>query len=278
MKKHIILAVVVVAALVVAGTSGVFATWSDSEVSFGNEIITGSVDLKVNGFDDEPYGAGVPAKVFIDCMIPCNWNGPYEVELWNAGICEWPSSAYIHFKDACCFNAPPKEGSGYFCPETDDLKPEPELVAEFGGKVDCTVVPGIGITGDDCSMLSHILVEIWDEDGNIVVQETRLVDILCDEIYLGELNPCEPRMFYMWFRLVQDSEDTFFPDGGFFLHPDEIGLTPGTPEYHEAWMHWVKFNDWPSYAVMRDGVTFNMEFDLLLWESVHEDQWYSIPA
>jgi hypothetical protein len=43
-------------------------------------------------------------------------------------------------------------------------------------------------------------------------------------------------------------------------------------------MHWVKFNDWPSYAVMRDGVTFNMEFDLLLWESVHEDQWYSIPA
>jgi hypothetical protein len=29
-------------------------------------------------------------------------------------------------------------------------------------------------------------------------------------------------------------------------------------------MHWIKFNDWPSYAYMRDAVSFSMEFDILL--------------
>jgi len=29
-------------------------------------------------------------------------------------------------------------------------------------------------------------------------------------------------------------------------------------------MHWLKFNDWPSWAYMRDAVSFNMEFDILL--------------
>jgi hypothetical protein len=64
MRKSIILAAVVVVALVIAGTSGVFATWSDSEVSEDNFIVTGALDLKVNGADDAPWGEGVPSKVF----------------------------------------------------------------------------------------------------------------------------------------------------------------------------------------------------------------------
>ena len=178
MKKHIILAVVVVAALVVAGTSGVFATWSDSETSFDNTIATGSVDLKVNGADDEPWGTGVPTKFSIECMIPQKFYGPYEVELWNAGQCIFPSHAYLMVKRIECGNVLPKvnpfpEGGSYYWyenhgpdattgypappddPNAGDLKPEPELVAEHGGKVNCFEVPGIGAEGDECSMGTH---------------------------------------------------------------------------------------------------------------------------
>ena len=265
MKRNIILAVVVIAALSLAGAGGVFATWSDSEVSMGNEIITGSVDLKVNDADDEPYGTGVPTKVTIDCMVPCRWYGPKYVDLWNAGVCEFPSAAYVHFKDACCGNAPPKEGSGY--PDVNitpaAMKPEPELVAEYGGKVDCTEVPGIGRTGDDCSMLSHIEIMIFNSDtGELLVGPVLLIDILCDEIYICDLNPCDPVTIEMWFHLIQETEEMY--GHNFFLSPEELGLVPDDPGYDEALLHWTKFNDWPSWAMMRDTVVFNMEFDLLL--------------
>jgi len=292
MKKSVILAVVVVVALVIAGTSGVFATWSDSEVSFNNTIRTGSLDLKVNGADDAPWGTGVPPKVEIDCMVPGKWYGPFEVELWNAGICEFPSHAFIHVKDLVCTNAEPKvnsypdggstywpagETTGYPDPSTGQpysgqLKPEPELVAEYGGKVDCTWVPGVGVDGDDCSMGSGIRMMITNspDPADVLVnpQGLRMVDLLhkweCNEIWLFDLMPCEPRTIYLWFYLVQESEEDF--GYNYFLHPDELGLTPGTPEYSAALLHWQKFNDWPSWRYMRDMVTFKMEFDLWLEE------------
>jgi predicted ribosomally synthesized peptide with SipW-like signal peptide len=280
MKKHIILAVVVVAALVVAGTSGVFATWSDSEVSFNNTIKTGALDLKVNGADDEPWGQGVPSKVAVECMVPEVWYGPFEVELWNAGICEFPSATFIHFKDYECFNIEPKvnpypeggsaywparETTGYVCPVTGDLKPEPELVAEFGGKVDCTTVPGVGgPLGDTCSMLSAVTVIVTDADGSIIIGPDLIGDLYCKEIYLFDLMPCEPRTIYLWFSLYQFTEEDF--DFNFFLTPEELGIDPDLDPlgYEAALMHWIKFNDWPSYAYMRDAVSFSMEFDILL--------------
>ena len=163
MRKSIILVVVVIAALALAGTGGVFATWSDSETSMDNIIQTGAVDLKVNGADDAPWGAGVPSKVDIDCMIPAKLYGPFEVELWHGGECTQPARAYIHFKDICCGNVLPKinpypeggsaywpagETTGYPDPQSGELKPEPELVAEYGGKVDCRTVEGVGVIGD----------------------------------------------------------------------------------------------------------------------------------
>jgi predicted ribosomally synthesized peptide with SipW-like signal peptide len=147
MKKHVILAVVVVAALVVAGTSGVFATWSDSEVSMGNTIETGYVDLKVNGADDlrvTPdgivlWGQGVPAKVNVRCMVPGFLYGPFEVELWNAGECTFPSKAFIHVKDLVCDNVEPKinpypdGGSAYWPPDTCVGYPDPSVGLPYSG-------------------------------------------------------------------------------------------------------------------------------------------------
>jgi predicted ribosomally synthesized peptide with SipW-like signal peptide len=282
MKKSVILAVVVVVALVIAGTSGVFATWSDSEVSFNNTIMTGSLDLKVNGADDAPWGDGVPSKVELECMVPQKLYGPFEVELWNAGQCEFPSMAFIHFKDYECFNIEPKVNpypdggsaywprgatTGYVCPETGDLKPEPELVAEFGGKVDCTYVEGVGgPLGDTCSMLAAVTVIVTaDELGEeIIIGPALIGDLYCQEIQLFELWPCQARTIYLWFSLYQFAEEDF--GFNYFLHPDELKLEPGTPAYEAAYMHWFKFNDWPSYAYMKDAVSFSMEFDVLLMD------------
>jgi len=293
MKRNLILAVVVVAALSLAGAGGVFATWSDSEVSFNNTIETGSVDLKVNGADDAPWGTGVPAKVTVECMVPGKFYGPYEVELWNAGTCTFPSHAYIHVKDILCSNAEPKinpypdggsaywpagTSTGYPDPSTGELysgalKPEPELVAEYGGKVDCVTVPGVGVDGDDCSMGSGVRMIITNStDLNDVLVNpngVRLEDLLykwdCKEIYLFDLMPCEPRTIYLWFYLTQDAEEDFGLN--LIKHPDELGLTPGTALYADALLHWKKFNDWPSWRYMADKATFAMEFDLWLEDS-----------
>jgi predicted ribosomally synthesized peptide with SipW-like signal peptide len=253
----------VVAALVSGGIGGTLATWSDSETSMNNVIATGSVDLKVNGEDDLPWGNGVPQKVQIECMTPCHWYGPFEVECWNAGQCEYPSSLYIHFKNACCSNELPKEDpdgntTGYPDPETGDLKPEPELAAEYGGKVDCVEVPGIGVTGDNCSMLSHLEVIIGLPDGTCLVGPVALGDILCNEIYITDLMPCQPVTLYLWFHLTQDSEEDWDLD---LINPD-----PWDADLTDAQMlYWEKFNDWPSNATMKDKVIFDIEFDLVLW-------------
>jgi hypothetical protein len=290
MKKNLILAVVVIAALSLAGTSGVFATWSDSEISYNNTIATGSVDLKVNGADDLPYGTGVPAKVSIECMIPGKFYGPYEVELWNAGQCTFPSHAYLHVKNLVCSNVLPKvnqypdngsaywpagESTGYPDPSTDlpysgDLKPEPELVAEYGGKVDCVTVPGVGVDGDDCSMGSGVRMIITNstciEDVLVNPQGLRLIDLLykwdCQEIWLFDLMPCQPRTIYLWFYLIQDSEEYFALN--YIKHPSELGIPPTDPRYANALLYWRKFNDWPSWRYMKDKVVFEMEFDLWL--------------
>jgi len=258
--KSIFLVAVVICALAIAGIGGTFATWSDSETSMDNIITTGSVDLKVNGEDDAPWGNGVPTKVSVDCMIPCKWYGPYEVELWNAGICDTASHAYIHFKDICCSNAPPKldengETTGYPDPVSGDLKPEPELVAEYGGKVDCRTVDGVGVLGDTCTMKSAVEVKVTNDEAGLdmLIPPTLLIDIECQEIYLFDLMPCNARTIYLWFHLYQPSEEEY----GFDYFAD-----PGDAGYDE--LEWLKFNDWPSWGYMRDVVSFSMEFDLWL--------------
>jgi predicted ribosomally synthesized peptide with SipW-like signal peptide len=286
MRKSIILAVVVVVALVIAGTGGVFATWSDSEVSYNNTISTGSLDLKVNGADDAPWGEGVPTKVELECMVPGYVYYGGEVELWHAGQCDFPAQAFIHFKEYNCFNIEPKvnprdpaEGgsdfwprgvtTGYTCPITGDLKPEPELVAEFGGKVDCTWVDGVGgPLGDTCSMLSAVTIWVYDETGDLLIGPALMQDVYCQEIYLFDLEPCQPRTIYLYFSLYQHSEENF--GYNYFLHPDEIGIDPDEfpREYAAALHHWEKFNDWPSWAYMKDAVRFDMEFDLVLGMSI----------
>lgn len=283
--RNVVLSIVVVAALVTAGIGGTFATWSDSEVSEDNFVATGSLDLKVNGADDEPWGTGVPVKVAVECVIPQKFYGPYEIELWNAGQCDFPSHAYIHLKDYVCSNIcpkvnpypdggspywPPGETTGYPAPDGSGLKPEPELVAEYGGKVNCVTVPGIGPEGDECSMGSHVELIVTgtplppnDDNAEVLIRDL-LGKWYCKELYLFDLMPCEPRTIYIWVYLRQDSEEDY--GYNYFLTPEELDIDPAThpDEYAAALLHWKKFNDWPSAALMKDKVVFDLEFDLWL--------------
>jgi len=266
--KNIFMCVVLFCTLAVASLGGTLATWSDSETSEDNTITTASLDLKVNGEDDQPWGNGVGEVVTIDCMIPCKTYGPYEVELWNAGVdCDdHPSHAYFHLKEYICSNVEPKinprtgESTGYEAPDGSGLKPEPELVAEYGGVVTGDVEsPGIGPEGDECSMGSHVELIITTTDvspsdpGASVIRRDLLYKWLCNEVYLFDLLPCQPKTVYLWFHLRQDTEEQW----GFNFIPN-----PGEAGYDL--LHWEKFNDWPSWALMRDRVDFKIEFDLWL--------------
>lgn len=94
--RLLLMTLVVVGALAFAGIGGTFATWSDSETSYDNYIETGSLDLKVNGQDDGPWGSGVGPVSEIADAVKCSWYD-YTVELWNAGDVD--AVAYLEIKN-----------------------------------------------------------------------------------------------------------------------------------------------------------------------------------
>ena len=145
--------VVLVGSLVLAGTGGTFATWSDSETMMGNYIKTGSVDLLVakcagdwanpGAFkDDMPYGVGLDP-----CFAASLASGNYSCYslLWNAGCID--AVAYLHIKSVSDSNA----------------------------------------------VSSHTVMRIWyDHDGNpstslVLVASDTIANLNCHEIMLGGL-------------------------------------------------------------------------------------------
>ena len=90
--RNVLLSLVVVVVLAAGGLGGTFATWSDSETSGNNTIVTGSLDLKVNGTDDKPWGEGVPKLIEEVCVVPCNLYGPYDAYV----IIEGENTTVLH--------------------------------------------------------------------------------------------------------------------------------------------------------------------------------------
>jgi predicted ribosomally synthesized peptide with SipW-like signal peptide len=254
----IALTILVLCCLAVAGVGGTLATWSDSETSEGNTIITGSVDLKVEDSDDLPYGTGVPTVITLENMMPGWMYGYYAVDVWNAGVCTYPSKLYMDVKSAECSNVPAKEGSGYADPNDGVISPEPELVAQYEGKVNCTPVEGVGVIGEDCTLLDFIYMEVVDGSGNVYYQGPMSQSL--GERYITDLIPCNEMTLYVAFFLLQPSEEYFGVD--YIPDPGDLGYD---------YMHWVKFNDWPSWGLMKDKVVFNVEFDLWLDTSEIQD-------
>jgi predicted ribosomally synthesized peptide with SipW-like signal peptide len=289
--KNIILSVVVVGALVAAGIGGTLADFSDIEVSQDNYFKTGSLDLTVSDYNMVEYnGDEVPAFIQYEGAYPCSDKSYFiDLENWGQGS-QYKPWAYIHLKNVeCCWvypkllymwvneageevtaPTPPAgydkwiegmQGTGFPKPVT-----EPEYVAEYGGiageKADGTLqeVPGIGSFGEGCELKEHIGVTIevagpWphadkpkpslDLDWRQVY--TGKLDVLeCQEIELGQIPNCNGIWVHIVFHLQEPSEEDFDMDYFDETIPSE-----------------AKWNDWVTNAMQKDGVHFDMAFELL---------------
>lgn len=275
--RNVFLSVVIIAALVTAGLGGTFAHFSDTEESLENFIQTGSLDLKVsdvNGvlYDDAPYGEGVPQLIFALDLEP-KQSKDYKWDLQNAGQPEGdPAWVYMHIKKIKCEDIVPHKG-GVLAPN-GKIKPEPEVVAEFGGRVGQTDVPGVGpdfgCTGD---LEKHIHMRIWyDENGNgtldtgEVKHDGKMDEIICKNLMLGRLDKCWTRDVHADVRLQDIDEDDLIAAG---ILPDPWAGNP--PAGHDG--GWFDGNDpdiqrkcwdkWPTNALMKDKITFSILFSLV---------------
>jgi hypothetical protein len=233
--KNIFLSVVVISALVVAGIGGTLADFSDSEEEMGDTVQAGSMDLKVNGLNDPDL---LPAS--IRGMVP-EKSYHFEKTVANAGTIDgW---LYIHIKNV-------------LCEETDDkgFKPEPEIVAEVGGKHGQEIVPGVG---ERCDMEAHLEVEIlydgvpvdlsaYDIDPNSP-GVIKLSELMCNQILIAQLEQCGAEHELNFSFLLQDVPESYY----------------GLDIFDETDPHEVKWEHWPTNAYMGDTVSFDILFELL---------------
>jgi predicted ribosomally synthesized peptide with SipW-like signal peptide len=289
--KNIFLSVVVVATLVAAGVGGTLADFSDIEVSQDNYFKTGSLDLTVSDESLNEYnGDEVPAFIQYEGAWPCSDKSYFiDLENWGQGV-QFVPWAYVHFKNVECYWVYPKllymwvneageevpappppegydkwheglQGQGYPKPVT-----EPEYVAEYGGiageKADGTLqeVPGIGPFGENCELKEHVDVAIevcgpWPHADKPLpslqlpwrtVWTGKLVDLECQEIELMQIPNCNGMWVHIIFHLQEPCEEDFDMDYFDETIPSE-----------------AKWNDWVTNAMQKDGVHFDMAFELL---------------
>ncbi len=281
--KSVFLSVVIITALAVAGIGGTLAGWSDTEESQDNYIVTGALDLKVNDTDDKPWGIGIDGLIELYDIVPSDTH-KVVITVANEGQAIDPlnqsksAPLFIYFKDFACSNVTP-EHDGYEWPASSGLiKPEPELVAEYGGVLaqthiigdgtysfaavtdgvwgsthtdwhdaDWPKVQAMGKTGDTaCSLSGRIEVTIYFGEANngeqIVWGPVMLTSLLNEQIYLGELP--ESGADYeigLWFHMLNTPDDENWDE--------------------ERWPE--KFADWQTNAWMKDKINFNIMFELL---------------
>ena len=146
-----LVALLAVGSLVLAGVGGTLATWSDSEVSEGNYIETGSVDLMVAKCDadwqnpgpfkdDTPYGVGLD-PCFDTSLAPGTYTC-YSL-LWNAGCVD--ADAYLHIKVSDGNGLAGNTTMGIWYDGDGDPDTPPELVATGTiASLDCHEI-GLGL-------------------------------------------------------------------------------------------------------------------------------------
>jgi hypothetical protein len=236
--KNILLSVVVIGALVVAGVGGTLADFSDSEEELDDILQAGSLDLKVNGADDPDV---LPFE--IRGIIPDKWYDVTKV-VQNVGTIDgW---LYLHVKDVFCTETNDKDLNGDGVIDEQD-KPEPERVAEFGGKVGQQMVTGLG---ERCDMEKHVEVEIWwgqtgamvevdlsayDANGDGVI---KLDELECNQLLIDQLPACGEEFLVNFMFKLQDVLD-------------------------EDWPGDMKFAHWPTNCYQGDTVSLDILFELL---------------
>lgn len=251
--KQVLLAIIVILALASVSVGATLADFSDTETSRDNLIAVGSLDLKVNGEDDPEVGPVIE----ITNVTPCQIYGPFNYQVRNDGEARLPDGSippaylYIHFKQLACANVnPPNPLYAYEdvnITTGDKLKPEPELVAEYGGQIDCTWVDGVGRLGDNSTMPSYTGITVCF-DGNLIIDDQKLDDLECQEIYLGELEPWSVVHTVDIYVHVQPISEEDAVDAGIL----------GQKYFSDTSV----FRFWPTNSLMFDKVSFSIAFEL----------------
>ncbi|MDY6918477.1 MAG: TasA family protein [Chloroflexota bacterium] len=158
MKKVLfsVLLICLVAAMVGAGT---WAYFSDYEHSNDNYFAGGTLDLKVNGFDDP----NVATFFEVECVAPCD-EATVEIDLCNTGCVDGEADLHLTMTE--------NDDNGIAEPESD---------------VDTTDGPG---NGELCeNLMMRISVDL-DDNGSYETQiaEGAFTDIECINWILGDLD------------------------------------------------------------------------------------------
>jgi predicted ribosomally synthesized peptide with SipW-like signal peptide len=283
--KNVVLSIVVIAALAAAGIGGTFAHFSDTEESYDNYLQTDEMDLTVSTvmksdgvwkslgeYDDEPYGSGVPALIKESgYMYPCR-DYSYHFDLHNISE-STVGMAYMHFKNLRTEDIDSKDG---------DPKPEAEQVAESGGQLGQVQLPGIlpdyvdligaaacevvGIEIEEMDTTPVATVDLsgYDDpsmggngDGIVTLNE-----LICHNIPLVEIPPCNSYVVLVRFHFFDIDEDTLIADG--WITPP-ANPAPGDGGYFngddpdiadKCWDHW------PTNAFQKDKLLFDILFSL----------------
>jgi len=289
MKKIFIsLMVIALTAGLVGG--GLFADFSDIETSRDNYFETGSLDLRVSDYLGNEYDdPNVPAFLEVSDAWPC-CSKDIRFDLHNAGQgFQQVPTVYMHIKNLTCYPILTKD---------DECFTEPEWVAQFGGVVgedqygNPVEVVGIGLYGGWCELARHVDVAIFTstrsitgpwvavdlsqydddpEDGIIKVNE-----LVCEQIELGDLPNCNTLYVMISFHLQDIDEDDIDidNDGDGLIDEDPIddidndgdGWIDEDPDesyFDETIPAEAKWDHWPTNALQKDGMEFDMAFELL---------------
>jgi predicted ribosomally synthesized peptide with SipW-like signal peptide len=260
--KSVFLSVVVICALTVAGIGGTLAGFSDTEESLNNYFEVGNLDLTVtNGGTTEFQDPNVPALVYAGLVKPCI-SQDFDWDIHNNSDGNMNAYAYICFKNYECYEAyttKHPEASG---------RPEPEVVAEDGGRLANRDIDGMGIWGQNCTLDKFVEInveytlpgaaaanligtETWSDFDNLVYLDDLWPDELEDEcswIYIGKMPACNTWTGKMHLHISNWSEEMWNARQSTDINVFENNDLP--------------FNDWLTNLFMNDGVKFAIDFAL----------------
>lgn len=246
MRRSILASFLIVGAVAAILATMTIAPMSDSETSTGNTVAAGTLDLQVNGNDDPHVGVVCPVGQLAESNTV--WCGPIEVS--NVGSLD--GIADIHFVSASCDpgEEPESETPSGICNMQHDL--DVDVIYDESVDGECTGCnpPGAGCCDYYCARCAAGGHSAWyycnqrdyygcecdgpgepPDDETLYLVPTPLMDILSDDIDLGELEAGETDEICISFHLGgltnEDQGDIVELEIEFTLHePPRIPYNP----------------------------------------------------